>query len=64
MDTSTIKLATQGKYSEFAKEIRSELARRLLNNPIIKEYNRRIDYYRTIRDNLNNLPRMDNYRMK
>jgi hypothetical protein len=63
MDTSIIKLATQKKYSEFAKEIRSELAKRLLNDPIIKEYNRRIDYYKTVRDNLNNIPRMDSHRV-
>lgn len=59
MDTSIVKLANQKKYNEFAKEVRSELAKKLLNNPIIKEYNRRIDYYRTVRNCFDNIPRMD-----
>lgn len=59
MDTSIIKLANQKKYNEFAKEIRSELAKKLLKNPIIKEYNRRIEYYKRVKDSFSNIPRMD-----
>lgn len=62
IDTETIKRAVDGNYSDFSKDIKSELALKLSNNPIIKEYNRRMDYYTKVQDQFKTIPNLDDYK--
>ncbi len=62
IDLETIKKAENGNYSDFSRDIKSELALRLSNNEVIKEYNRRIEYYSNIQDQYSSIPDLENYK--
>lgn len=54
--SNIVEAAYNGRYSEFKKLVESEMAKKLQNHEVIKEYNRQMEYYERVTDHLNETP--------
>ena len=54
--------AMDGKYSDFKNEIFMQMASRMQNDPIIAEYNRRMEYYESANKCLETIPSLNDFK--